>query len=104
MAEEQILNNTLLNKIAHILGKVLPSTAAHMPSTAAHVQTRKSERKHEIHAVADVKLETASIAPSPMQEILYETTPTLGTFGYVGEQKAAKFTARLFGTTPVPIW
>jgi hypothetical protein len=58
MAEERIVNKT--NKFAHFLGKVLPSTAAHMPLTAALVPTPTLERRPEISAVADGKLEAAS--------------------------------------------
>jgi hypothetical protein len=95
MAEEQILNETLL-KITHFLGNVLP---AHMPAAAAHVPT--PEKRPDIYAVADNKMEAESTASSPSQENFYET-PTRGAVSDVDEQEAANYTARRFGTTARP--
>jgi hypothetical protein len=99
MAEEQILNNTF-KRIAHFLGKVLPSTTTHMPLAVAHVPT--PEKRLEIPTVADDKLEAASTASSTPQEIFYESKPTRGAVRDVAEQEVTNNKARHFGTTASP--
>jgi hypothetical protein len=60
------------------------------------------EKKPEIPAMTDDKMEAASVASSPSQEVFYETTPTRGAVSDVNEQKAANYTAKRFGTTASP--
>jgi hypothetical protein len=72
-----------------------------MPAVAAaHVPT--PEKKPEISAVTDNKMEAASVLLSPSQEVFYETAPTRGAVSDVDEQEAANYTARHFGTTASP--
>jgi hypothetical protein len=62
------------------------------------------ERKHEIPAMANDKVEATFSALSPLQEIFYKATPTRGVVRDVDKQEVANYTARRFGTTASPVF
>jgi hypothetical protein len=64
-----------------------------MPSTAAAAHLPTPEKRPEISAVADDKMESESTALSQPQELFYDTTPTRGAVWDVDEQEAANYTA-----------
>ena len=106
MQEADNDRNTLIQKIADFLQKVLPNSNAHPKQTMAAAPPPPravAETKKETHASPFLPRESESLFESPIKRSLSTDSEDEEAVGYVpGESSVREFSARHFGAVASP--